>query len=51
MLVTKIVIAHVAKSKCKLSIWTAVEWSNAPAISKGESFFFVCVVVGSYSVP
>ncbi|KAH8153249.1 uncharacterized protein LAJ45_02836 [Morchella importuna] len=35
MLVTKIVIAHVAKSKCKLSIWTGVEWSNAPAISKG----------------
>lgn len=46
MLVTKIVISHVAKSKCKLSIWTAVEWSNAPAISKGE-FFFVLLVPSS----
>jgi len=35
MLVTKIVITHVAKSKCKLAIYTKVEWSKAPAFSKG----------------
>jgi hypothetical protein len=35
MLVTKIVIAHVAKSKCKLTIYTKVEWSKAPTFSKG----------------
>lgn len=35
MLVTKIVITHIAKSKCNLAIWTAVEWSNTPAFSKG----------------
>lgn len=35
MLVTKVVIAHVAKSKCRLSIWTDVEWSDVPVFSKG----------------
>lgn len=35
MLVTKVVITHAGKSKCKLAIWTAVEWSNQPAFSKG----------------
>lgn len=35
MLVTKVVITHVGKSKCKLAIWTAVEWSSQPAFSKG----------------
>lgn len=30
--VTKIVITHVAKSKCKLAIYTRVDWSNAPAL-------------------
>jgi VAD1 Analog of StAR-related lipid transfer domain len=35
MLVTKIVITHVAKTKCKLAIYTRVEWSKAPAFSKG----------------
>src|ERR1700738_577449 len=34
MLVTKIVITHVAKSKCKLAIYTKVEWSRPPAFSK-----------------
>lgn len=34
-LVKKIVITHVAKSRCKLAIFTAVEWSHAPAFSKG----------------
>jgi hypothetical protein len=35
MLVTKIVITHVAKSRCKLSIYNKVEWSKAPTFSKG----------------
>ncbi|RPA99794.1 hypothetical protein L873DRAFT_1827902 [Choiromyces venosus 120613-1] len=35
MLVSKVVITHVAKSKCKLSIWTAVEWAKEPTFSKG----------------
>lgn len=35
MLITKVVITHVAKSKCKLAIFTKVEWSKAPAFSKG----------------
>jgi hypothetical protein len=35
MLVSKIVITHVAKSKCRLQIWTKVEWSKAPTFSKG----------------
>ncbi|KAI0166519.1 PH domain-containing protein [Xylariaceae sp. FL1272] len=33
-LVTKIVITHVAKSKCKLAIFTKVVWSNAPTFTK-----------------
>ncbi|KAK9779195.1 putative PH domain-containing protein [Seiridium cardinale] len=33
-LVTKIVITHIAKSKCKLAIFTKVAWSKAPALSK-----------------
>lgn len=33
MLVSKIVITHVAKSKCKLAIYTKIEWSKQP-ISK-----------------
>ncbi|CZS93425.1 probable Snf1p protein kinase interacting protein (SIP3 protein) [Rhynchosporium graminicola] len=35
MLVSKIVITHVAKSKCKLAIYTKVAWSKAPTFSKG----------------
>lgn len=35
MLVTKVIITHVGKSKCKLAIWTTVEWSNQPTFSKG----------------
>ncbi|ATZ54015.1 hypothetical protein BCIN_10g00410 [Botrytis cinerea B05.10] len=35
MLVSKIVITHVAKSKCKLAIYTKVEWSKSPKIGKG----------------
>ncbi|TID01865.1 putative PH domain-containing protein C19A8.02 [Colletotrichum higginsianum] len=33
-LVTKVVITHVAKSKCKLAIYTKVEWSKVPTFSK-----------------
>jgi hypothetical protein len=33
-LVTKVVITHVAKSKCKLAVFTKVDWSKAPAFSK-----------------
>jgi hypothetical protein len=35
MLISKIVITHVAKSKCKLAIFTKVEWSKTPTFSKG----------------
>lgn len=35
MLVSKIVITHVAKSKSKLAIYTKVDWSKAPTFSKG----------------
>ena len=34
MLVSKVVITHVAKSKCKLAIYTNVEWSRLPLISR-----------------
>ncbi|KAI1828221.1 PH domain-containing protein [Xylaria intraflava] len=33
-LVFKIVITHIAKSKCKLAIFTKVVWSKAPALTK-----------------
>ncbi|CAD6442659.1 83960230-cbe4-44c2-904f-574907d0f5b4 [Sclerotinia trifoliorum] len=35
MLVSKIVITHISKSKCKLAIFTKVEWSKSPKIGKG----------------
>lgn len=35
MLVSKIVITHVAKSKCKMAIFTKVDWSKSPTFSKG----------------
>jgi hypothetical protein len=35
MVVSKIVITHVAKSKCKLAIYTKVDWSKTPTFSKG----------------
>ncbi|KAK0113136.1 SNF1-interacting protein [Cadophora gregata] len=35
MLVSKIVITHVAKSRSKLAIYTKVDWSKAPTFSKG----------------
>lgn len=35
MLVSKIVITHVSKSKCKLAIFTKVDWSKTPKFSKG----------------
>lgn len=33
-LITKVVITHVAKSKCKLAIWVKIDWSRTPALSK-----------------
>ena len=33
-LVTKIVITHVAKSKCKLSIYTQVNWKRVPVVAR-----------------
>ncbi|KAG6038089.1 hypothetical protein E4U41_004558 [Claviceps citrina] len=33
-LVIKIVITHVAKSKCKLAAYVGVDWSKTPALSK-----------------
>lgn len=33
-LISKIVITHVAKSKCKLAIWVKIDWSRTPALSK-----------------
>jgi hypothetical protein len=33
-LVTKTVITHVGKSKCKLAIYTRIDWSKSPPLSK-----------------
>lgn len=33
-IITKAVITHVAKSKCKLALYTKVEWSKTPPLSK-----------------
>ncbi|QUC19512.1 uncharacterized protein UV8b_03753 [Ustilaginoidea virens] len=33
-LVTKIVITHVAKSKCKLAAYVKIDWSKTPTLSK-----------------
>ena len=33
-LVTKVVITHLAKSKCKLAIYTKADWSKTPAFAK-----------------
>ncbi|KAK8933174.1 putative PH domain-containing protein [Metarhizium anisopliae] len=33
-LLTKIVITHVAKSKCKLAAYVKIDWSKTPALSK-----------------
>ena len=33
-LVTKIVITHFAKSKCKLGVYVRIDWSKEPALSK-----------------
>lgn len=36
-LVSKVVITYVAKSKCKLAIYTKVEWLWSPFLLKSES--------------
>ncbi|KAH7329219.1 putative transcription factor SipA3 [Stachybotrys elegans] len=33
-LVTKIIITHLAKSKCKLAIYYRIDWTKSPALSK-----------------
>ncbi|KAF3769934.1 hypothetical protein M406DRAFT_35682 [Cryphonectria parasitica EP155] len=33
-IITKVVITHIAKSKCKLALYTKVEWSKKPPLSK-----------------
>lgn len=33
-IITKVVITHVAKSKCKLALYNKVEWSKKPPLSK-----------------
>ncbi|KAK3368120.1 hypothetical protein B0H63DRAFT_404106 [Podospora didyma] len=33
-IVIKVVITHLAKSKCKLAVFTKVDWSQAPAFAK-----------------
>lgn len=35
LLLTKVVITHLAKSKCKLAVYTKVEWTRAPPLMKG----------------
>ena len=34
-LVSKIVITHVAKSRCKLAIYTKIEWASIPVFARG----------------
>lgn len=38
MLVSKVVITHVAKSKCKLVIYVRVDWSKPPTIARGTIY-------------
>lgn len=35
LLLTKVVISHVAKQKCKLAIYTKVDWTRPPPLTKG----------------
>ena len=37
-LVSKIVITYISKSKCKLAIYTKVEWLWSPYVLKSESY-------------
>lgn len=37
MLLSKIVITHVAKSKCKMAIYTKVDWRKTPTFAKGAT--------------
>lgn len=38
MLVSKVVITHVAKSKCKMTIYIRVDWSKPPTIARGTQY-------------
>ena len=35
VLLTKVVITHVAKSKCKLAVYTKVDWTRPPPFTSG----------------
>lgn len=35
LLLTKVVISHLAKSKCKLAVYTKVDWTRPPPLTKG----------------
>ncbi len=37
LLLTKVVITHVAKSRCKLAVYTKIDWTKAPPLTKGTS--------------
>ena len=39
ILLTKVCITHVAKSKCKLAIYVQADWTKSPPITKGNFFF------------
>lgn len=35
LLLTKVIISHLAKSKCKLAVYTKVDWTRTPPLTKG----------------
>lgn len=39
-LLTKVVITHLAKSKCKLAVYTKVDWTRPPPLTMG--MFPIC---------
>ena len=39
MLLTKVVITHVAKSKCKLAVYTKVDWTGPLPLTSGMLLF------------
>ena len=35
LLLTKVVVTHLAKSKCKLAVYTKIDWTRPPPFTKG----------------
>lgn len=35
LLLTKVVVTHLAKSKCKLAVYTKIDWTRPPPLTKG----------------